>query len=116
MALTGLKKYNIEYLYKANNLPFVPAKIGFLVDNKTAADLKNKLLDPGIIVTFTNHIFPKSEFAKTKKLQSIVYAINYNFKTLSPTLGGNITLYFGNRKQILLKREARPGQDVMVSF
>jgi hypothetical protein len=116
MTLTGLKKYNIEYFYKANNLPFVPAKIGFLADSKTVADLKNKPLDPGIIVTFTNHIFPKSEFAKTKKLQSIFYAINYNFKTLSPMPGGKITLYFGGRKQTLLKQKARPGQDVVVSF
>lgn len=88
--LTGLKKNELELLYKANNQPDWPADIAFLKKNFSPSTLDNQTLDPSINIekrkTLVYHPIKGYSF------ESINQAVENNHNRLFPISGGSIDL------------------------
>jgi len=112
--LTELKKHDVEYLYKANNLPEKEVEIGPVLDNKILDRLKEEL-DQGIMVHervrrvfYPNRIDPPEYQQALKILQS-------KKTVLYPQDGGYIELKHENgRVQKILYKEPAVGHDIIL--
>lgn len=83
--LTGLKKYDLELKYKANNQLDWPAGIDFLKDELTIASAEALILDPGIQV----------EMRETRVFNPLIQ--NMLLPVLNPKLGGEIKVLLNNK-------------------
>jgi len=97
--LTGLKKHDIEYIYKANWQSDWPAEIGPLDEKLSPASLEKTKLDPSITVKY-----------RTMRIKN--RDVVQNYPLLDPVLGGQISVIKpdGQRK-IIIKRKKIDGID-----
>jgi len=113
--LTGLKKYDVELKYKANNQIDWSADIDFLREPLTIDSTKTQMLDPGI----------QSNTRKTRVYNSLVYKNKKIFKfiekkqslllpVLNPTFGGNIKITNNNKIKYWFSKEPENGKDVIL--
>ncbi|MCR4329720.1 MAG: hypothetical protein NUV65_04220 [Candidatus Roizmanbacteria bacterium] len=114
LTLTGLKKHDVEYLYKANNLPEKTVKIGSVLDKKSLRVMVEKL-DPGITVqTQEQRIFyPKRVDPQIYK--QALKVLQAKKTVLYPIDGGYIELkHKDGRVQKILFREPVIGHDIIL--
>ena len=99
--LIGLKKHDLEYIYKANWQPDWPAEIGPLKYNLSPEVLDNYKFDESISIEY-----------RPMRIKNLEYLALY--PQLDPVLGGSIILEKKDgSKQTIIKRDKVDGQDII---
>jgi len=113
--LTGLKKYDVELKYKANNQVDWSADIDFLRDRLTIASAEAQILDPGIQVEMKEtRAYNPTVFINLKLFQIIEKKQSSLLPVLNPTFGGNIKITINNRIKYRFSKEPENGKDMML--
>ncbi len=113
--LTGLKKYDVELKYKANNQSDWASGIDFLKNNLTIASVEAQILDPGIHVEMKETRVYNPLVYKNKSLfRFIEKKQNPLLPTLNPTAGGEIKIILNNEIKYYFSREPENGQNVVL--
>ncbi len=113
--LTGLKKYDVELKYKANNQSDWTFNINFLKNDLTIASAEVKILDPGI----------QFEMKETRVYNPIIYNNKRLFQfiekkqsplllILNPIVGGEIKIILNNKIKYYFSKEPENGQDIVL--
>lgn len=99
--LTGLKKHDIEYLYKANMPSDWETKIGILKTQLSPTILTAIKLDPAVSIKYQNLRVHNQEFL-------------IKYPSLDPVLGGEILLKKKNSIKTIIKRDKVDGKDIVL--
>lgn len=113
--LTGLKKYDVELKYKANNQIDWPTEIGFLKDKLTIASSEALVLDPGINIDMKEtRVYSSAVYADPKLFQIIENRQFPLLPILNPKLGGEIKIIIDNRIKYQVVKKSEDGHDVVL--
>lgn len=112
--LTGLKKHDVEHIYKANNLPEKMVEIGPVLDTLVQEKSIGKL-DPGITFQIRNQRIFYPERVDTETYSHTIKLLRLRNENLYPLDGGYIQLLHKDRTtQKLLFREPAVGHDIIL--
>ena len=113
--LTGLKKYDVELKYKANNQSDWASNIDFLKNDLTIASVEAKILDPGIQVEIKEtRVYNPSIYKNKKNFQFIEKKQSSLLSTLNPIVGGEIEIMLNNKIKYSFSKKPENGQDVIL--
>ncbi|PJE62650.1 hypothetical protein COU88_03835 [Candidatus Roizmanbacteria bacterium CG10_big_fil_rev_8_21_14_0_10_39_6] len=114
LSLTGLKKHDVEYIYKANNLPEKSVKIGPISD-KRYINKSLKILDPGITIKKQEQRIFYPERVSIQTYKQALKLIRSKQISLYPVNGGYIELkHKSGAMQKILFREPTAGHDIIL--
>lgn len=103
LKLTGLKKHDLEYLYKANMQPDWETEIGILKTQLSPTILTTMKLDPAISVKY-----------RDLRIHNQEYLIKY--PELDPVMGGEILLKKrnGGTIKVIIRKDKIDGKDIFL--